>query len=700
MASDNSSLRHGLSGGDESADVREVLSALWRRKWHILACGFFLGLAFFTVTAKKAPIYTAEASLALDPRGLQAVSQGSQVVPDLDLSNAILESVVTGLQAEDLLRAVVQDIGIGAFEQVHLQRNQYGVLGALIDRVKRGISGVSNQPDLQVISLEDRRLSHLVFALRRGIHVERIGRSYVIRVQVSTVDAALSAKVANTLTTGFVAQQLSDRQRAAVDVQIWLEKQVDHQRKALLEAERAVQEFQHDWIASSGLNDALLEEQVAALNRKRAETRADMAAESARLGQLVDQFKTAGPSAVADAQVSDLFQGLRAKAQALLEERARLSASFGPNHPERVQILAELQLVRAEISAEVENLLQSHRNEVDVLKLRENSLALDVARLEAQRVKTSQAMLELRQLEAERDVLRRAFEDVSVRLEDVRAQSDIQRAEAHVVAAAQIPTGPSAPRPKLMGFFGATIGTSVGFVAVLALEALGPGFGTARALEHQTGLPVLAHLPTEPLARESRLAQLYQQKGNGLWLDRMRGLWLRLHANMSDGQKMLLVSSADRHSDQVPVAMALAKLAKENGLNVLLLQFSQGAPHEVPLGAGDLFPERRHVVPKPLGVDTVEIPLTQLSRFDGAQAHKMDEANTYDLVIINAPPFSERSDALRLAQAADQVLLVVKCRTSHRQAVAQAADALKAVRPAGCGMVFSSVPPDSDPVFS
>jgi Mrp family chromosome partitioning ATPase len=91
--------------------------------------------------------------------------------------------------------------------------------------------------------------------------------------------------------------------------------------------------------------------------------------------------------------------------------------------------------------------------------------------------------------------------------------------------------------------------------------------------------------------------------------------------------------------------------------------------------------------------------LTQLSRFDGTQERKMDEENTYDLVIINAPPFSERSDALRLAQAADQVLLVVKCRTSHRQAVAQAADALKAVGAAGSGLVFSSVPPDSDPVF-
>lgn len=162
---------------------------------------------------------------------------------------------------------------------------------------------------------------------------------------------------------------------------------------------------------------------------------------------------------------------------------------------------------------------------------------------------------------------------------------------------------------------------------------------------------------------------------------------------------MLLVSSADQHADQVPVAMALAKLAKESGLNVLLLQFSQGAPHEEPLGGGDLFAEGRHVVPKPLGVDTIEIPLTQLSRFNGTQAHKLDEANSYDLVIINVPPFSERSDALRLAQVADQVLLVVKCRTSNRQAVAQAADALKAVRPAGCGLVFSSVPPDSEPVF-
>jgi len=679
-------------------DALEVFRAIWRRRWHVLACGFLIGLAFFSIAARQAKVYTADATMLLDPRGQQIVSEQTQVVDDLQLTNATLESAVAVLRSESLLREVVAANGIGAFANIQPVTRNYGVLGRTLDAIKSIIGRRSFDPNLSVVSEKERRLAQVFFRLRQGIDAQRIGNSYVIKLQVSSADPVVSALVANGLVQAFMAQQLTDRMRVAKAAEDWLAAQVERQRTDLLQAEIAIQQFMENWIEDDGMTGAVLEQQIAELNRQRAISRADIAAQSARLNQIENHRKRAGDEAVAETQATDVFRKLRVKAQTLTDESAKLAAVFGANHPKRVALQTDLRLVHDEITLEVDTLLQTLRNELEMLNLREESLAQDVSALEAGRVTASRAMLELRQLEADSQIIRQSYETLSARLENVRAQAEIQRSEARVMTYAQIPTGPSAPRPKLMGFFGATIGTSVGFLAVLVLEAFGPGFGTAKELEKATGLRVLASLP-ELRNENLKSRNGAMQAADHLWFDRLFRLRAALHRISSKRCQKILISAVAYSDGQAKLVLELARLAQSTGHRTLVVSLGDRrsqiqAIHSTQTTDTD-FDGSKGEIPTLTSLDLKELNLSP----DEIQARIQTFEDLYDYVIFDAPSVQARVDAVVLAPHVAQFLLVVQCRKTLRQSVYSALDALGDVGVLPTGLVFTEVPSGTDPTF-
>ncbi|MFY0594810.1 MAG: hypothetical protein JXQ85_00130 [Cognatishimia sp.] len=681
------------------ADALEVFRAIWRRRWHVLACGFFIGLAFFSIAARQAKVYTADATMLLDPRGQQIVSEQIQVVDDLQLTTATLASAVAVLRSESLLGEVIAENGMEAFANIQPKPRNYGVLGRTLDTIKSIIGRRSLDPNLEVVSEKERRLAHVSFSLLQGIDAQRIGNSYVIKLQVSSVDPVVSALVANGLVQAFMAQQLTERKLVAKAAEDWLAAQVERQRSDLLQAEIAIQQFMENWIEEDGMTGSVLEQQIAELNRQRAISRADIAAQAARLSQIESHRTRAGDEAVAETQPTEVFRNLRIKAQTLSDESEKLAAVFGANHPKRLALQTDLRLVHDEITLEVDTLLQSHRNELEMLNLREESLANDVSELEAGRVTASRAMLELRQLEADSQIIRHSYETLSARLENVRAQAEIQRSEARVMTYAQIPTGPSAPRPKLMGLFGATIGTSVGFLVVLVLEAFGPGFSNAKELEKATGLRVLTSLP-ELRNKNLKSRNGAMQATDHLWFDRLFRLRATLDRTSSGHCQKLLISAAAPGDGQAKLVLELARLAQSAGHRTLVVSLGDRrsqiqAIHSKQAASNNFAGSQRGH----LNLTTLDLKELHLSP-DEIKARIETFEEHYDYVIFDAPSVQARVDAVVLAPHVAQFLMVVQCRKTLRQSVYSALDALGDVGVLPTGLVLTEVPSGTDPTFS
>lgn len=729
MATDSSAFNHGtfLSSArrqedavhthEESVDLRELIGALWRRKWFVLFWTLAAAALFFAMTITKPVRYTAQATVMLDPRQQQVVSAREEVVSDLQLNTAILESEVASLRSSALLERVVEQIGVARFAGIDPANAEPGPVARIIGGAKQAVRGLvapatpAAQGDAApLISEERRRLSRIVTALQSGMFINRVGDSYVIQIALQTGDPELSALVVNGLAETYIAEQLLDRQRVAENATQWLSQQVERRRGEVVAAEAAAETYKREQLDTAGASVEVVQQQLAELNQQLAMARSERANQEARLQQIDTLIAERGPTIAAETQSSDYLVSLRQRRDEMLREDARLSATLGENHPDRRDIASDIGRIEAAIAAEVANIAQSYRNEIEVLQGREASLGRDVEALEQRLSDMSTSSLQLRQLEREAEAARTGFEDLLTRLGEIRAQAEIQRAEAKLLNPALIPTGPSAPRPVLMTAFGGTLGLTFSLIAALLMELMSAGFRRAVELERATGLKVLSMLPADRI-RQPRHVLAHLDKGSYSFLgERVRQLRTviatRIAATAGPRSVMLLSSVPDE--GKTTTALALAQSYARSGVSTVLIDLDTRRPvlHDE-VGAVSQASLSDHL----MGEASLEAAIARSDslRFDisgvgehdtllsdGIEASRIGELiealkQRYDMVIVDAPPVLAMSDSLSIALAVDHVVYLVRWKRTPRRVVAQGLVMLKNIGVAPLGTVLTMV---------
>lgn len=701
-------------------DLGRMLGALLRRKWLILGIMLLFAAVFYILTLAQPKMYFSSATVMLDPREQQVVSTQDQVVSDLKLNNPIVESEVALLRSQGLLRSVVEEIGIDRFDALDpalaepsffslvlaAGKNQ---ISAGLERVRPSVSAESSESASELISSEQRRMSRILSALRKGVSVRRLGESYVIEVGVLTVDAELSARVANTLASNYMRSQLADRQRVAENATKWLADQVEDLREQLAVAETSVEEFKRQQLDNAGSSEEVLSQRLGELNQQISIARSERATEEARLQRIEDLLAQRGALAAAETQESSYLSSLRERREILAAEDARLAVSFGVNHPERRLIASELAGIETAIENEIANIADSYRNEIDVLQKREAALQADVDALEQQLSNIAGESLRLRQLEREADAVRNSYEEVLGRLGETRAQIEIQRAEARLVNQAEIAGGPSTPRTKLMTAFGAVLGLTIGLVAALMMELMGKGFRDATELSQATGLPVLSAIPRVSMRKPHDVVRHLGADHYSLFAERIRQLRTMVATKLTRSGKLgrsargssILILSSVPNEGKTTTAIALASSFASSGRKTLLLDLDTRRSEIVDFFAvqhNDLtgwlaaeceidsaihFAEKwgMYVAGIKKGAKLIADDMTTASL-----KRLMDELSArFEIIVVDMPPVLAVSDGFKLATFVDHILYVVAFGKTPRKAVNEGLSSLASldIRPEG-----------------
>ncbi|WP_375175098.1 GumC family protein [Pseudooceanicola sp.] len=677
-----------VAGPDAGLDVLAMLRAIRAQRWLVLGVTVLVTLTFYLVTLMQPERFSASATLMLDPREQQVVAAQEEVVSDLKLNNPILDSEVAVLRSAAMLEEAVRQIGVDRFD---------GIIGPVEDA-----------------DTED-RVERITRVLRRGLDIRRVGDSYVIEVAVTTADPELSALVANRLSGVYIAYQLEDRRRVAEQATRWIADQVAVRRAEVAGAEAEVEAFKKSQLTRAGSTIEVLEQQVAELNQQLVLTRSDLATEQARLDQIDRLMTGPGPMAAAESQTAPHIAALRQSRGALLQEDARLASGFGARHPDRRRIATELAQIDAELVAEVRNLAAAHRSEIAVLSTREAALSHAVQRIEGRLSDISSSSLRLRHLEREAEAARATLEDLLARLGETRAQAEIQRAEARVVSPARVPLVPSAPRPKLMAAFGASLGLTLGLGAALALELISAGYVTSRELERATARPVLAVLPSDRIAQPRDILTLLRQAPHTLLAERVRQVRALLDISAGgEGARVLALLSSVPDEGKTTTALALAQSYAMSGRRALLLDLDA---RRSTLLADLVGAEAPGLEAGFRGTATVsevvaEVPgagfwIAGFGARAGLMADRLSEAELgrlvtemkaeFDVIVIDAPPVLAVSDGLNIARVADSILYLVRHRRTSRRSVAYGLAGLAHAGLAPTGLVLSQADLDSDP---
>jgi capsular exopolysaccharide synthesis family protein len=285
-----------------------------------------------------------------------------------------------------------------------------------------------------------------------------------------------------------------------------------------------------------------------------------------------------------------------------------------------------------------------------------------------------------------------------------------------LVGPADIPTQPNGPpMPRVVTLL-AVVGLLLAVLGAYLLERLDRRIWSARDVRRAVDLPVVARL-TRPwsLWPRSRLTALDAPLARSS--DELRSLWLKLGlaapATSDDGAKAIVVTSAGPARGKSTTAANLAISLAQAGQRVVLVDANLRAPRldrlfrvkeraglsELLAGAGGWISD--HLVDGPIPELKLmlagSLPAAERERFavrplELATAIELLVAALHasgDIVVVDAPPMLETSEALVIAGLATRLLVVVQAGQTRPTLLAQALDDIRATGDGAVSLVLA-----------
>jgi polysaccharide biosynthesis transport protein len=680
-----------------------VFDVLRRRKITFAVVASLVLAAGIVLVMRMVPQYETRALVLVDTRkntlsDLQAISAGElqsdavQVLTQVDIirSPALAEEVATQLDLAD------------APEFKNAIDGPPGLVRRLMLRVGDMLG--FPPPPHSVLAQNQRTQLAASILLNDKLSVINDGRSYVIGIQVRTLDPALAARIANAYARVYLDFNRALKDRAVTRADAWLAERVAPLQDKLKTAEAEIANFRqaHGLIEerpSTGTNDrraTVAGQQLAQINALLVQATSDRVQKETSLAQIEAAEKGQGDlNSVPEVVASPLIQRLLAQQAEIAARVADIGTTQLGGNPQLVALRAQQAAIGVRIRSEVEKIVGSIRSEAATATAREASLKQRLADSEAKVAEQNRAEIELRALESEADAARRVYMDTLNKAEQTSNERDIQQPDAELISLAAVPLSPAPPTRTQYGLIAALAAVILGVVAAFLRERLERGFRSAEQLEEETGLPTIGFLP---VARkpEAALAMEEQRSPYVEAINAVRGALL-----MSDGAghpRVVLVTSALPREGKTFFAVSLARsvalaggrsllidadlrrpsVARTAGITVqssLNALVGTGGDHDAML---DRLIQRDDVtqldiIPAEGNGNNVQDLVTS-----DALRGLVDAARTrYDLVVIDAPPVLAFVDARVLATVADATVMVVKWRDTPRNMVSGALKMLR-----------------------
>jgi succinoglycan biosynthesis transport protein ExoP len=329
-------------------------------------------------------------------------------------------------------------------------------------------------------------------------------------------------------------------------------------------------------------------------------------------------------------------------------------------------------------------------------------------RLEAAQQEIRDELAEVQpEAEAGSPVAQAQVTQLQAKLNDLNLASSLQSGDAEFVEFAEVPTGPSAPRPMRSAVIGGFLGGLVGLLLALLLYQIKPKLRDASDIEELTDLPVLAQVPR---SRELHLDRHPELTSPAMEAFRTLHQDLRF-LNYDSLLRTVLITSAEPGEGKSVVSLNLARAAAETGLRVALVEgdlrrpgLAEATGLEPSPGLSDA------LLPGALGANLQRLEDNRLGGsldvvvagtrapnpaqlIQSVRLHDLlDELRAdYDLVVLDTPPLGLVADALALAQKADGVIVVSRVNLSRREPFRRLLDRLQRMEIRTLGVVVNGV---------
>ncbi len=669
-------------------DIRDYLRTILAAKWLILGCTVVVGAAVIFWTLQQPRVYEATTTIEFDPNPVTPLGHEVEDVADpVGRFWSTREYMATQhriLRSRSIAERVVQRLGL------HEDPSFHGVPAEGFE--PRDVTATANKllEELTVAPIKDTRLVELRV---RGQNPEQV------------------AAIADAFADVYIEKTLEDRMGSTVSALEWLGNQLDNLRRELEASEIALHRFKEEHnILSVSMEDRqnLVAAEIESFNealtqarQRRIEVTARVTRLQAALGR--DPLEASGTVFDQRSALQDLRETLRSK----MAERDRLSARYGPAHPEMRAIDQEIAALREQLAEEVNTIVQNA--EADLQEIRNVEAGLRRATEEAHRagLELNLREIEYQRLNRERENKTKLYELVLQRSTETDLTRMIRTTPVRIVDRALVPTWPVAPNRTANALAGIFAGMLLGIAIAFGMRFLDRRLRTPEMVE-DLGLTVLGVIPQvengageEPASRRRRRRRAGSPRAPSTSADlvvhdlpmstasecvRTVRTNLTFMAVGSGASKVFAVTSSHPQEGKTMVACNLAASMAQSGKRVLLVDTdlrrarihgSFGLTRDVGVTtfvAGDApfeaLPQQTHVT----GLEVITagpLPPNPAELLHSPRFSQLIESarKKYDVVIFDSPPLGAVTDAAILGPQVDGVLLVVRSMVTTRDAL-------------------------------
>ncbi|MEP7101382.1 MAG: polysaccharide biosynthesis tyrosine autokinase [Burkholderiales bacterium] len=691
------------AAGDTASPAKVDWAAYWRsvrnRRWQILLATLVLTLlaAFYAQSIK--PVFRSTTTLLIES-GKTKILSIEEVYNGASQDREYYQTQVEILRSRDVALRTV--IATQLWDEPEFDPRR--PVRTLQTRIREAFSATPEPLPWTPERLADETVGRFVGA----ISIEPVRLSQLVRISFEAHDRELAAKVADATAVAFIEADRDSRLKLTLSVTGLLQDRLVAQREKLVQSEQELQKFRESaGLVSVSGSPGVAGQQLSEISQR-------LVSSKVRRTELESAYQQV--TKITDGDYSSVAAVISQPGMAEARSRVALAAlqveevtrTLGEQNTKVLEARAALAAAQRQLQAQSRAVVASLKAELQAARDTERSLqgALSSARATVQGVNRQEFQLSV--LEREVQTNKQLYELLLSRTKETGVSTNLQGAVARIVDRA-VPSG-AAVRPNRPQIVMVTLLLTLmaGALASILRDKLANTLQGSDEAESRLRHPVLATLPAVRSAPHG-MSRSFLDNPSSPHADGIRtARTSMLLSKFVVAHKVILVTSALSGEGKTTFCTNLA-LAHAQTKRTLLIDCDlrnpqigarMGLPADAKgianlvAGTADL-KDCVHAVPgSPLLVMPAgDLPLhPEEFLFSSPFRDALKSlANRVDIVLVDSPPIAACSDALIIAQQANDTIYVVKARNTPHLLAHRGLERLRRAGASILGLVLTNV---------